>query len=95
MTITELNLAIMFGEFTNDQLNSLMMAIKFNRARLGKQNKYAFSPGDTVRFDSRGKRYVGIVKRILDKNEEEVVQWIVVQTSLGTYRVPANMLEAA
>ena len=88
MTITELNQAIMFGEFTNDQLNSLMMAIKFNRARLGKQNKYAFSPGDTVRFDSRGKRYVGIVKRILVKN-------IVVQTSLGTYKVPANMLEAA
>jgi hypothetical protein len=88
MTINELNQAIMFGEFTNDQLNSLMMAIKFNRARLGKQNKYAFSPGDTVRFDSRGKRYVGIVKRILVKN-------IVVQTSLGTYRVPANMLEAA
>jgi len=88
MTITELNQAIMFGEFTNDQLNSLMMAIKFNRARLGKQNKYAFSPGDTVRFDSRGKRYVGIVKRILIKN-------IVVQTTIGTYRVPANMLEAA
>ena len=88
MTITELNQAIMFGEFTNDQLDSLMMAIKFNRAKLGKQNKYAFNPGDTVRFDSRGKRYVGIVKRILVKN-------IVVQTSIGTYRVPANMLEAA
>jgi hypothetical protein len=64
------------------------MAIKFARAKLGKQNKYSFSPGDTVRFDSRGKRYVGIVKRILVKN-------IVVQTSIGTYRVPANMLEAA
>ena len=88
MTITELNQAIMFGEFTNDQLDSLQMAIKFARAKLGKQNKYAFSPGDTVRFDSRGKRYVGIVKRILVKN-------IDVQTSLGTYRVPANMLEAA
>ena len=88
MTITELNQAIMFSEFTNDQLNSLQMAIKFARAKLGKQNKYAFSPGDTVRFDSRGKRYVGIVKRILVKN-------IVVQTSLGTYKVPANMLEAA
>jgi hypothetical protein len=90
MTITELNQAIMFGEFTNDQLNSLQMAIKFARAKLelGKQNKYSFSPGDTVRFDSRGKRYVGIVKRILVKN-------IVVQTSIGTYHVPANMLEAA
>ena len=88
MTINELNQAIMFGQFTNDQLDSLMMAIKFNRAKLGKQNKYAFSPGDTVRFDSRGKRYVGVVKRILVKN-------IVVQTSLGTYRVPANMLQAA
>ena len=88
MTMTELNQAIMFGEFTNDQLNSLQMAIKFNRAKLGKQNKYAFSPGDTVRFDSRGKRYVGIVKRILVKN-------IVVQTSIGTYRVPANMLQTA
>ena len=88
MTITELNQAIMFGEFTNDQLDSLQMAIKFARAKLSKQNKYTFSPGDTVRFDSRGKRYVGIVKRILVKN-------IVVQTSIGTYRVPANMLEAA
>ena len=88
MTITELNHAIMFGEFTNDQLDSIVMAAKFARAKLGKQNKYAFSPGDTVRFDNRGKRYVGIVKRILVKN-------IVVQTSIGTYRVPANMLEAA
>ena len=88
MTINELNHAIMFGQFTNDQLDSIMMSIKFARAKLGKQNKYAFSPGDTVRFDSRGKRYVGVVKRILVKN-------IVVQTSLGTYRVPANMLQAA
>jgi hypothetical protein len=88
MTINELNQAIMFGEFTNDQLNSLMMSIKFARARLGKKNKYAFTPGDSVRFDSRGVRYVGVVQRVLVKN-------VVVKTSIGTYRVPANMLEAA
>ena len=87
MTITELNQAIMFGEFTNDQLNSLQMALKFARAKLGKQNKNAFGVGDTVRFDSRGKRYVGIVQRVLIKN-------VVVKTSISTYRVPANMLEA-
>ena len=88
MTINELNQAIMFGEFTNEQLNSLQMAIKFARAKLGKKNKYAFGVGDSVRFDSRGVRYVGVVQRVLVKN-------VVVKTSIGTYRVPANMLEAA
>ena len=53
MTITELNQAIMFGVFTNDQLDSIVMAAKFSRAKLGKQKKYAFSPGDTVRFAKR------------------------------------------
>ena len=88
MTINEINQAIIAGNFSNDQLNSIGMAVKFARAQLGKQNKNAFTVGDTVRFDSRGRRYVGIVKRILVKN-------VVVQTSLGNYRVPANMLEAA
>lgn len=88
MTINELNQAIMFGEFTNEQLDSIQMSIKFARAKLGRKNKGAFGVGDTVRFDSRGVRYVGIVQRVLVKN-------VVVKTSLGVYRVPANMLVEA
>ena len=34
LSITEINHAIMFGDLTNDQLNSVVEAIKFARGRL-------------------------------------------------------------
>ena len=88
LTIGDINQGIMFGNWSDDQLNSMIMAIKFARAQLGKKNKYTFRPGDNVKFHSRGVTYTGTVQKIMVKN-------ITVKTGRGIYRVPANMLEAA
>lgn len=78
----------MFGDLTNDQLNSVIAAVKFARNELGKTKKWAFDPGQKVKFVSRGVVYIGTVQKIMTKN-------VSVKTSVGTYRVPAEMLEAA
>jgi hypothetical protein len=89
LTINDINQGIMFGQWTNDQIDSMIMAIKFARTQLGKRNKNQFTIGDTVQFHSRdGRTYRGTVHKVMVKN-------ITVKTNLGMYKVPANMLEAA
>jgi hypothetical protein len=90
MTINEINQSIMFGKFDNDQLNSIIMAVKFARAQIIKKNCRSFVVGDAVKFVSSrtGNTITGTVQKILIKN-------ITVKTNVGLYRVPANMLEAA
>jgi hypothetical protein len=88
-TIKDVNSAIMTGDFTNEQLDSIMSAVKFRRATIAKQNKRSFRIGSQVKFTSNrnGVTYTGVVEKIAIKN-------IIVRTPLGGYRVPANMLEA-
>ncbi|CAB4241696.1 hypothetical protein UFOVP71_234 [uncultured Caudovirales phage] len=94
MTIQEINKAIMFGTFTNDELTSIGDAIRFNRAQLAKATKRSVSIGCSVKFtDPRsGRVHVGTVKQIKIKN-------ITVDCATygrgGMVNVPANMLEAA
>jgi hypothetical protein len=87
-TISEVNFAIMQGDFTNDQLDSIMSAIKFRRGQISKQTKRAITIGSQVKFTSNrnGMTYSGVVEKIAIKN-------VIVRTPLGGYRVPANMLE--
>lgn len=87
--IQEVNSTIMFGDFTNDQLNSIIAAIKFRRAQLTKQNKRTFQLGDSVKFTSNrnGLTYVGTVRKVK-------IKFVLVSTNAGVYNVPANMLEA-
>ena len=87
-TISEVNFAIMQGDFTNDQLDSILSAIKFRRGQISKQNKRALTIGSQVKFTSNrnGVTYSGVVEKIAIKN-------VIVRTPLGGYRVPANMLE--
>lgn len=89
-SIKDVNSAIMFGNFTNTELTSIMDAVKFARSQLTKQNKQAFQLGDSVKFTSNrnGLTYVGIVRKIK-------IKYILVNTSGGVFNVPANMLEAA
>lgn len=89
-SIKDVNSAIMFGNFTNSELTSIMDAVKFARSQLTKQNKQAFQLGDSVKFTSNrnGLTYVGIVRKIK-------IKYILVNTSGGVFNVPANMLEAA
>lgn len=87
-TISEVNFAIMQGNFTNDQLDSIMSAVKFRRSQISKQTKRALTIGSQVKFTSNrnGQTYSGVVEKIAIKN-------VIVRTPLGGYRVPANMLE--
>jgi hypothetical protein len=87
-TISEVNFAIMQGDFTNDQLDSILSAIKFRRGQISKQNKRALTIGSQVKFTSNrnGVTYSGVVEKIAIMN-------VIVRTPLGGYRVPANMLE--
>jgi len=86
--IKQVNSAIMFGNWTDMELSSMIDAIKFARASLQKQVKRSLSLGDTVKFHStkRGVTMQGTVSKI-------AVKYITVNTQQGLWRVPANMLE--
>jgi hypothetical protein len=89
-TIQQINSAIMFGNLSNVELESVISAVKFARASLAKQNKRTFQPGDSVKFTSNrnGLTYTGTVRKVK-------IKYILVGTPAGVYNVPANMLEAA
>ena len=89
VTIQQVNEAIMFGNFTNEQLNSIVAALKYARAQRAKQQARALKAGDAVRFSSRGNTYFGTIERVKLKNAfVKVGNW-------QRYNVPLNMLEAA
>ena len=88
MSIQTVNAEILAGNFTNDQLSSIIDAVKFARARLGDANKRAVTLGSTVRFTStkNGMTYTGTVDKI-------AIKFVTVRTSAGLWRVPASMLQ--
>lgn len=87
-SIQDVNAAILQGNFTNDQLSSIIDAVKFARARLMEKNKRSMFLGDTVKFTStkNGMQYTGTVQKI-------AIKYVTVSTAKGLWRVPANMLE--
>lgn len=89
MNIDEIKSAIMFGGLTNEQLESVVAAVKYARSQLTQQTRRSLRVGDTVRFTSSrlGSTYTGSVEKI-------AIKYVNVRTSQGVYRVPANMLEA-
>jgi LysM repeat protein len=89
-TIQEVNTAIMFGNFTNEQLNSIVSAVQYARAQLGKEKIRSFTKGDTVKFHStkRGVTVTGTVTKV-------AIKYVTVKDGAMLWRVPANMLEAA
>jgi hypothetical protein len=50
MDIKEINSAIMFGNLTNDELNSIGDAIRYRRSQLTTQSRRSLSLGCTVKF---------------------------------------------
>jgi small-conductance mechanosensitive channel len=87
MSIQTVNREIMSGAFTNDQLTSIIDAVKFARAQLSKQVKRSLMIGDNVNFTSAktGQNMTGVVMKI-------AIKYITVRTVGGLWRVPANML---
>jgi hypothetical protein len=85
--IKQINSAIMFGTWTNDQLTSMIDAVKWNRAQLTQQTKRDLRIGDNVNFTSSktGRNVTGVVTKI-------AIKYVTVKTINGLWRVPANML---
>ena len=89
--ISEINRAIISGNFTNDQLTSIIDAVKFARAQIMQKNKNTLTVGTRVKFTNsrNGMEITGDVQKINRK-------FVIVKTGpLNTWRVPANMLSAA
>ena len=87
MNIMQINTAILQGGFTNNELTSIIDAVKFARARLTDQTKRSLSIGDNVNFTSSktGRHVTGVVVKI-------AIKYVTVKTVQGAWRVPANML---
>lgn len=90
LTIQDVNSAIMFGSFTNEQLNSIAAAVKYRRGQITRENKRELMIGDIVRFThpKTGRTHQGSVVKIKIKNVQ-------VRENLTTWNVPANMLTVA
>lgn len=94
--IQQIKRAIMFGTFTNDDLNAIGDAIRFARAQLGKEKIRSFHKGDTVKF--RNSRTGGIT---IGTVEKVAIKYVTVRESHpgrlinSMWKVPANMLEIA
>ena len=87
LSIKEVNQAIMLQTWTNTELSSMIDAVKWNREHLARQIKRSISIGDNVEFTSSktGRLTRGFVKKV-------AIKYVTVDTGLGMWRVPANML---
>jgi len=88
--ISEINRAIISGNFTNDQLTSIIDAVKFARAQITQKNKHTLTVGTKVKFTNsrNGQTVFGNVRKV-------AIKFITVDTGQTLWRVPANMLSAA
>ena len=87
MDIKQINQAIMFSDLTNDELTSVIDAVKWKRATIAKLTKASLKVGDNVNFTSSklGRNVTGVVTKI-------AIKFVTVKTIQGAWRVPANML---
>ena len=88
MDIKQINSAIMFGTWSNTELDSIVDAVKFARAGLQRQNIRALRIGSTVKWSSAKNPYgeQGTVEKI-------AIKYVTVKTAAGLrWKVPANML---
>ena len=87
LTIQQVNSAIMLQTWTNTELSSMIDAVKWNRDHLAKQIKRSIGRGDNVEFTSSksGRLMRGFVTKV-------AIKYVTVDTGMGLWRVPANML---
>jgi hypothetical protein len=87
MSIQTVNAEILAGNFTNEQLSSVIDAVKFARARLSEKNKRSITLGSNVNFTNSktGQNLTGVVMKI-------AIKYVTVKTIQGLWRVPASML---
>ena len=90
MNVQDINTALVTGSFTNEQLSSVIDAVKFARANLARTTKVSLRINDAVSFTSSktGITMQGTVTKI-------AIKYVTVKTAQGLWRVPANMLSKA
>lgn len=86
-TVREIKSAIISSDLTNDDLNELIMAIKFARSQLVKEVKNTIRVGATVQYNGRNGLTRGTLEKIARK-------FATVKVGTAMWRVPMNMLEA-
>ena len=86
--IQQVNQAIMFGNFTDTELSSILSAVQYAKSQLRKDKIRSIKLGDNVRFTStkRGMTITGTVDKI-------AIKFVTVRSPQGLWKVPANMLE--
>ena len=89
-SIQDVNSAIMFGSFTNEQLESIAAAVKYRRSQIGRETKRELGVGSVVRFThpKTGRVHQGAVVKINIKKVQ-------VREGVTTWNVPASMLSVA
>ena len=89
MNVSQINTAIIQGTFTNDELSSMIDAVKFAKSKLTNRVKFTISNGSKVKFTSNknGITYSGTVEKV-------AIKFATVNTGQGRWKVPMNMLEA-
>lgn len=88
LTIQEINAAIIGGNFTNEQLESVNDAVRYARSRITAQTVRKLRVNDKVSFvhSRNGLTYTGKVAKVNPK-------FIRINCGAsGMWRVPANML---
>ena len=87
MNIQTINTAIINGTWANEDLMSMMDAIKFKRKLLTERTKAQLRVGDNVNFTSTrtGQNVTGVVVKI-------AIKYVTVRTVQGLWKVPAHML---
>jgi len=90
LSIQDVNSAIMFGSFTDEQLRSIGDAVRYRRAQIVKETRRSIMMGDVVKFThpKTGRTHQGSVVKINIKN-------VKVKEGFTTWNVPANMLTVA
>ena len=93
-TIQDINSTIITGAFTNEQLDSIQMAIKFAKNQLATKAKFTLVKGTQVKFTSsrNGQTILGTVEKV---NRKFIIVRENGKAFGGSWRVPANMLSAA
>lgn len=92
ININDINHTIIAGNFTDDQLNSIAMAIKFARNQMIKKNTGSLVIGTKVKFISSrsGATVFGTVEKV--NRKFIIVRENSFNTLGGSWKVPANML---
>lgn len=90
MEISQINQAIIGGNFTNDDLNAIAQAVTFARNQIARKNRFVFNVGADVKFTASRTGQV-INGKIAKVNRK----FVIINTNTGRWRVPMNMLEAA